>query len=231
MPDRYDEELERLRSMDVPDQWDDISRRATAGPVQPSEPGGRRARWPILAATAAILVLVAGSTTVLLRDDQDVTETEPTGNTAQEPDHPTERSAPPASVSLPPGAITSCTLLLAPAAGSGLVPVPGPADPPLVPDEPMAGVDTPFHIDHGSQTVEIHVPATRAGDLASERTETVETSWGEATVWYAAYGNRDTVQIRLPSRLGSGCDWDVTVHGPDEAANRTLAIDIASGGP
>jgi hypothetical protein len=61
MPDRYEEELDRLRSIDVPDQWDDVSRRAPVGPVQPSEPGGRRARWPILVATAAILVLVAGS--------------------------------------------------------------------------------------------------------------------------------------------------------------------------
>jgi len=233
MRDRYDEQLERLRSMDVPDQWHDISRRATVGPVQPSaasEAGARRAHWPILVATAAILVLVAGATAALLRnDDQDATETEPTGTTAREPDHPTERSTPSASVSLPPGAVTSCMLTIAPAAGSGLVPAPGPANPPLVPSEAMAGVSTTFHIANGPQTVEIHVPATRVVDLASERTETADTLWGEATVWYTAYGNQDTVQLRLPSRLGPGCDWDVTVHGPDEAANRALAIEIASG--
>jgi len=88
MPDRYDEELERLRSMEVADQWDEICRRATVGLVQPSEPGGRRARWPILVATAAILVLVAGVTTVLLRDDQDVTETEPTDTPGATPGAP-----------------------------------------------------------------------------------------------------------------------------------------------
>lgn len=234
MPDRYDEELERLRNMDVPDQWDDISRRATVGPVQPSELGARRSRWPLLVATVAILVLVAGVTTILLRDDQDVTETEPSDATDREPSAQPGRSTPSSRPTLPPDAVitsSSCTLLIASGGGSSLVPLPGPADPPLVPAESMAGVTDTQHIDNGPQTVEIHVPATRVGDLASERTETVDTSLGEATLWYAAYGNRDTVQVRVPSQSLPGCDWDVTVHGPDEAANRALAIEFASGSP
>ena len=120
-------------------------------------------------------------------------------------------------------------MFAASADGSGLVPVPGPADPPLVPADAMAGVNTTVHSTNGQQAVEIHIPATRIVDLVGERTETIETLWGEATIWYAPYGSQDTVQVRVPTRLPSPCDaWDVTVRGPDEAANRALAIEIAS---
>ena len=61
MPDRYDEELERLRSIDVPDQWDDISRRATVGPVQPSEPGALLGHRRISSGTCATTLLAAAS--------------------------------------------------------------------------------------------------------------------------------------------------------------------------
>jgi hypothetical protein len=93
----------------------------------------------------------------------------------------------------------------------------------------MAGVKTTWHAAAGLQTVEIHIPATAAGDLSGERTETVDTTWGDATVWYAAYGSEDTLQIRVPVALPACGQWDVTVHGPDETANRDLAIEIASG--
>jgi hypothetical protein len=94
----------------------------------------------------------------------------------------------------------------------------------------MAGVTTTWHATVGPQTVEIHIPATVARDLHGERTEAVNTVWGDATVWYAAYGIPDTVQIRVPVGLPA-CGLDVTVHGPDETANRDLAVEIASGTP
>jgi hypothetical protein len=95
----------------------------------------------------------------------------------------------------------------------------------------MAGVNTTVHGTSGHQTVEIYMPATRVVDLVGQRTETVQTLWGEAAkVWYAANSIQDTVQIRVPTRLPPPCDiWDVTVQGPDVAANRALAIEIASG--
>jgi hypothetical protein len=123
-------------------------------------------------------------------------------------------------------------MLFASADGSGFVPVPGPADPPLVPADAMAGVNTTVHSTNGQQAVEIHIPATRVVDFVGERTETVETLWDDtdATVWYAPYGFQDTVQVRVSTRLPPACDvWDVTVRGPDDAANRALAIEIASG--
>jgi hypothetical protein len=89
--DRRDEES-NLRSMDVPDQWDDISRRARVGSVQPSEP--EETAWPVLVAAAGVLVLVVGATTVPAADDPDVTETEPAGTTAQESDHPPSSGSP-----------------------------------------------------------------------------------------------------------------------------------------
>jgi hypothetical protein len=102
----------------------------------------------------------------------------------------------------------------------------------LVPADAMAGVHTTVHSTNGLQAVEIHIPATRAVDLVGERTETVETVWGDAdaTVWYAPYGLQDTVQVRVPTRLPAPCNvWDITVRGPDVPANRALAIKIASG--
>ena len=69
MPDRYDDQLEILRNVDVPDQWDDISRRATDEAVNASadlDGGLGHSRWPLLLAAAAVLVLVAGSAAIWL---------------------------------------------------------------------------------------------------------------------------------------------------------------------
>jgi hypothetical protein len=234
MPDRYDDEIERLRSVEVPDQWDDISRRAADEPVSgPADLDGlrRRVRWPLLLAAAAVLVLVAGSAAVVLRDDDQVTEIEPTGTTAERPDSPAQQPPPSVSLSLPPGAVTSCRGMVFGASGdpAGHVPVPGPADPPLVPADAMAGVNSTWHSTNGDQTMEIHFPATRVADLVGERTETVETVWGEATLRYAPYGLADAVQIRVPLSFSPPCNlWDITVRGPDQAANRALAIETAT---
>ena len=214
-----------------------LSDRIPNGPVNPAagpNGGPKRPHWLLLVAAAATLILAAGSAAMVLRDDEDVTQSEPTGTTAERPDSPAERSTPPVSVSLPPGAVTDCRgVFVATADGSGLVPVPGPAHPPLVPADAMAGVNQTMHGTNGQQAVEIHFPATRVVDLVGERTETVETLWGDvnATVWYAPYGFQDTVQVRVPTRLPPLCDvWDITVRGPDVAANRALAIEMASGG-
>jgi hypothetical protein len=195
--------------------------------------GLKRPHWLLLVAAAVALIWVAGSAAVLLRDDKEATAPHPTGTTGKRPNAPAERSTPSVSVSLPPGAVTDCMGMFATSAdGSGLVPVPGPADPPLVPADAMAGVNQTMHGTNGQQAVEIHFPATRIVDLVGERTEIVETVWGDtdATVWYAPYGLQDTVQVRVPTRLPPPCDvWDITVRGPDVPANRALAIKIASG--
>jgi hypothetical protein len=233
MPDRYDDQLETLRNVEVPDQWDDIYRRAADEPASrladlDGEP--TRVRWPLLLAAAAVLVLIAGSAAVVLRDDDEVTEIEPTGTTAERPDSPAQLPPPSVSLPLPPGAVTSCRgFVLSPDDAVGHVPVPGSADPPLVPADAMAGVNSTWHSTNGHQTMEIHVPASRVADLVGERTETVKTLWGEATLWYAPYGSPDAVQIRVPSSLPPPCNlWDITVRGPDQAANRALAIETAT---
>jgi hypothetical protein len=198
----------------------------------------RRRRWSLLMAAAGVLILVAGWAAVLLRDDDDVTEIRPADTTVEPTDPQLELPTPPESESvLPPGVSTSvlaCSsgLLVASNPESGLVLIPGAADPPLVPATAMAGVNSTWHGGVGSQAVEIHFPGTQVDDLG-ERTETVSTVWGEATVWYAPYGTVNAVQIRVPT-TAPGCspgDWDVTVHGPDETANRNLAVELVSGSP
>jgi len=196
----------------------------------------RRRRWPLLVAVATVLVLVAGSAAVLLRDDNDVTEIRPADTTVEPADPQRELPTPPDSESvLPPGVSTSVlacssSLLVASDPESGLVLAPGAADPPLVPTTAMAGVNSTWHGRIGSQTVEIHFPGTQVDDLGGARTETVSTVWGEATVWYSPYGTENAVQVRVPTTAPfcSPGYWDVTVHGPDETANRNLAVELVS---
>jgi hypothetical protein len=178
------------------------------------------------------VILIAGSIATLRRNDHEVTETRPSASTTEPLDQPDDRAVPSIPETLPTPQYSSCiALLAAPEDGSGFAFVPGPATPPLLSADAMAGVNTTWHATAGPQTVEIHIPATAAGDLHGERTEAVNTTWGDATVWYAAYGIEDTVQIRVPVALPACGQWDVTVHGPDETANRDLAIEIASGTP
>lgn len=94
MPDRYEDGVRALQTIDVPDQWAEIEARAANGlivPLGPDNVGGRgRRRWPALLAAAAALVLVVGGVTLVLRDDDDVRTTDPTMTTESTPP-PTDR--------------------------------------------------------------------------------------------------------------------------------------------
>lgn len=241
----------------VRDPFQAMSRfhRTQTGPVDPSADvggGGRKSsHWPLLVGAGALLVSVAGSAALVMRDNEHATEVEKAKSdehatevekttSVKRPDSAADQGTPSASEYSPPAMASDCVemptgavhtdrlIMMASSDESGLVPVPGPAEPPLVPGDAMAGVNQTLHGTQGQQTVEIHVPATRVADLAGERIETVQTLWGVATVWYAPYGVQDMVQVRVP--LLRVCDvWDVTVRGPDVAANRALAIELVSG--
>jgi hypothetical protein len=93
MPDRYEDGVHALQTIDVPDQWAEIEARAANGLIVPLDAdhlgrGGRR-RWPALLAAAAALVLVVGGVTLVLSDDDDVRTTDPTMTTESTP--PTDR--------------------------------------------------------------------------------------------------------------------------------------------
>ena len=94
MPDRYEDGVQGLQTIDVPDQWAEIEARAAHGLIVPLDPdnvaGRGRRRWPALLAAAAALVLVVGGVTLVLRDDDDVRTTDPTMTTESTPP-PTDR--------------------------------------------------------------------------------------------------------------------------------------------
>jgi hypothetical protein len=94
MPDRYEDGVHALQTIDVPDQWAEIEARAATGLIVPLDAdhlgrGGRR-RWPAMLAAAAALVLVVGGVTLVLSDDDDVRTTDPTMTTESTPP-PTDR--------------------------------------------------------------------------------------------------------------------------------------------
>ncbi len=94
MPDRYEDGVRALQTIEVPDQWAEIEGRAANGLIVPLGPynlGGRgRRRWPTLLAAAATLVLVVGGVALAFRDDNDVRTTDPTMTTEPTPP-PTDR--------------------------------------------------------------------------------------------------------------------------------------------
>ncbi|MGH9110834.1 MAG: hypothetical protein ACRDZN_00805 [Acidimicrobiales bacterium] len=91
MPDRYEDGVRALQTVDVPDQWTEMEARAATGLIVPLDPdnlGGRgRRRWPTLLAAAAALVLVVGGVTLALRGEDDV-RTDPTMTTTPTTDGP-----------------------------------------------------------------------------------------------------------------------------------------------
>jgi hypothetical protein len=99
MPDRYEEGLRALQVTEVPDQWDDIRRRADGGLIV--TPDGERApqrrRWPLLFAAAA-LTFVVGMAALLLREQSDVT----TDPAIEGPAPPTGGQDAPSTSALPP---------------------------------------------------------------------------------------------------------------------------------
>lgn len=104
---------------------------------------------------------------------------------------------------------------------------PGPSDPPVIDGLTPTPGDGTWHLTAGDQVAEVRVPGTVVVDLVGERTEQVDlTGRGEATIWFGD----GWVQVRwFPGTSNDGrCDsFDVTVGGPDEAANRDLAVELA----
>lgn len=121
-------------------------------------------------------------------------------------------------------------------AASGMGPIlPGPSEPALLGPEWSAEAGARpgvWHVVTEEQQVEVHVPGVIVTDLMGERTEPVslEGRAADATVWFAA----DWVQVRsfggrhAPEPCSSDQSFTVTVGGPDERANRDLAVRIAS---
>ena len=155
MPDRYGEGIRGLQVIEVPDQWDDIRRRADGGLIVTldAESAERRRRWPLLLAAAA-LTFVVGMAALLLREQSDVT----TDPAIEGPAPPTGGQDAPSTSALPPTTERPSTTE-APAARFGACPrvmelttttaPPGwstamePAEAVLPPNQP-AGVDRRF---------------------------------------------------------------------------------------
>ena len=167
-----------------------------------------------------------------MRDDDEVTEIEPTGTTAERPDSSAQQPPPSVSLSLPLGAVTSCRGMVfrgigrpgGPCAGAG-------------PRRPTIGARGR----HGRGETRpgtartatrrwrstFRPPGLRISSANAPRPS--RPSGGEATLWYAPYGLADAVQIRVPTSFSPPCNlWDITVRGPDQAANRALAIETAT---
>jgi hypothetical protein len=155
MPDRYEEGIWALQDIEVPDQWDDIRRRAEGGLVVTLdwERGDRRRRWPLLLAAAA-LTFVVGMAALLLGEQSDVT----TDPTIEGPTPPTSGSGAPSTSALPPttrqpsttdapaarfGVCPRALELTTTTAPSGWSTAMEPAESALPPDPP-SGVDRQF---------------------------------------------------------------------------------------
>ncbi len=155
MPDLYEEGIRALQVIEVPDQWDDIRRRADGGLIVTLdwERGERRRRWPLLFA-AAVLTFVVGMAALLLREQGDVT----TDPAIEGPAPPTGGQDAPSTSALPPttqrpsttdvpaarfGACPRDLELTTTTAPAGWSTAMEPADAVLTPDPP-AGVDQRF---------------------------------------------------------------------------------------
>lgn len=97
MTDRYDDGLRALDTLEPPDQWDEIQRRAAGGLIVPldADRPQRRGRWPLLLAAAALVLVIAGAAATLR--DEPVTTIGPRGpGMGPDSDHPAPSTTAPA---------------------------------------------------------------------------------------------------------------------------------------
>jgi len=147
MPDRYEEGIRALQVLEVPDQWDEIRRRANGGLIVAldGERGERRRRWPLLLAAAA-LTFVVGISALLLREQNDVTTDPaiegPAPSTSALPpttEGPSTTEAPAARFRACPRALELTTTAAPPGWSTAMEPREA-----VLPPSPPAGVDERF---------------------------------------------------------------------------------------